>query len=155
MYGLDLNQCLSGHLLAQSLLAGPVTFSFRSRPRTRWPDRITALRCERCQHHAPLACAVAVIRKLVTRPKRAKKQRITSNETVMLHVLIFFGLAIILVGMTATTRKPQRMTKDAITRGWLRDALDEALSEDKPKPSPVQQFAFNVKHGKPHKDKAA
>ena len=73
----------------------------------------------------------------------------------MLHVLIFIGLAIILVSMTATTRKPQRMTKEAITRGWLRDALDKALSEDKAKPSPVQQFAFNVKHGKPDRDNAA
>jgi len=75
----------------------------------------------------------------------------TSNESVMLHVLIFIGLAIILVAMTATTR----MTEEAITRGWLRDALDKALSEDKAKPSPVQQFAFNVKHGKPDTDKAA
>jgi len=73
----------------------------------------------------------------------------------MLHVLIFIGLAIILVSMTATTRKPQRMTKEAITRGWLRDALDKALSEDKAKPSPVQQLAFNVKRGKPDTDKAA
>jgi hypothetical protein len=47
------------------------------------------------------------------------------------------------------------MTKEAITRGWLRDALEKALSEDKAKPSPVQQFAFNVKHGKPDTDKAA
>jgi len=53
--------------------------------------------------------------------------------------------------MIATTR----MTEEAITRGWLRDALDKALSEDKAKPSPVQQFAFNVKHGKPDRDKAA
>jgi hypothetical protein len=74
----------------------------------------------------------------------------------MLHVLIFIGLAIILVGMTATTKKPQRMTKkEVITHGWLRDALDKALSEDKAKLSPVQQFAFNVKHGKPDTDKAA
>ena len=73
----------------------------------------------------------------------------------MLHVLIFIGLAIVLVVMTATTRKPQRMTKEAITRGWLRDALDKALAEDKPTPSPVRQFAFNVKHGKPDTDKAA
>jgi hypothetical protein len=80
---------------------------------------------------------------------------VTSNETVMLHVLTFIGFAIILVGVTATTRKPQRMTKEVITRGWLRDALDKALSEDKAKPSPVQQFAFNVKHGKPDTDKAA
>jgi len=78
-----------------------------------------------------------------------------ANETVMLHVLISIGLAITLAGMTATTRKPQRMTKEAITRGWLRDALDKALSEDKAKPSPVHQFAFNVKHGKPDTDKAA
>ena len=78
-----------------------------------------------------------------------------SNKTIMLHVLIFIGLAIILVSMTATTEKPQRMTKEAITRGWLRDALDKALSEDKAKPSPVQQFAFSVKHGKPDRDKAA
>ena len=55
----------------------------------------------------------------------------------------------------ATTRKLQRMTKEVITRGWLRDALDKALSEEKAKPSPVQQFAFNVKHGKPDRDKAA
>jgi hypothetical protein len=69
----------------------------------------------------------------------------------MLHVLIFIGLAIILVGMTATTKKPQRMTKkEVITHGWLRDE-----SEDKAKLSPVQQFAFNVKHGKPDTDKAA
>jgi hypothetical protein len=47
------------------------------------------------------------------------------------------------------------MTKEVITRGWLRDALDKALSEDKTKPSPVQQFAFNVKHGKTDTDKAA
>jgi hypothetical protein len=47
------------------------------------------------------------------------------------------------------------MTKEVITRGWLRDALDKALSEGKPEPSPVQQFAFNVKHGEPDKDKAA
>ena len=47
------------------------------------------------------------------------------------------------------------MTKEAMTRGWLRDALDKALSEDKAKPSPVQQFAFSVKHGKPDTDKAA
>jgi hypothetical protein len=47
------------------------------------------------------------------------------------------------------------MTKEAITRGWLRDALDKALSEDKTKPPPVQQFAFSVKHGKPDADKAA
>jgi len=73
----------------------------------------------------------------------------------MLHVLIFIGLAIILVIITATTRKPQRMTKEVITRGWLRDALDKALSEDKAKPSPVQQFAFNIKRGKPNTDKAA
>ena len=73
----------------------------------------------------------------------------------MLHVLIFIGLAIILVIMAATTRKPQRMTKEAITRGWLRDALDKALSEDKAQPSPVQQLAFSVKHGKPETDKAA
>jgi hypothetical protein len=72
----------------------------------------------------------------------------------MLHVLIFIGLAIILVGMT-TTMKPERMTKEVITRGWLRDALDKALSEDKAKPSPVQQFAFNVKRGKPDTNKAA
>ena len=73
----------------------------------------------------------------------------------MLHVLIFIGLTIILVGMTATTREPKRMTKEVITRGWLRDALNKALSEDKAKPSPVQQFAFSVKHGKPDTDKAA
>jgi hypothetical protein len=74
----------------------------------------------------------------------------------MLHVLIFIGLAIILVAMTATTRKLRRMTQEVITRGWLRDALDKALSEDnKAKPSPVQQFAFNVKHRKPDRDKAA
>jgi hypothetical protein len=79
----------------------------------------------------------------------------TSNETVMLCVLIFIGLAITLVGMTATTRKPQRMTEEMITRGWFRDALDKALSEDKAKPSPVQRFAFNVKHDKPETDKAA
>ena len=72
----------------------------------------------------------------------------------MLHVLIFIGLAIILVSMTATT-KPERMTKEVITRGWLRDALDKALSEDKAKPSPVQQFAFNIKRGKPDTDRAA
>jgi hypothetical protein len=47
------------------------------------------------------------------------------------------------------------MTKEAITRGWLREALDKALSERKAEPSPVQQFAFNVKHGEPDKDKAA
>ena len=35
----------------------------------------------------------------------ADKRNFTSNETVMLHVLIFIGLAIILVSMTATTRK--------------------------------------------------
>ena len=80
---------------------------------------------------------------------------ITSNKTVMLHVLIFIGLAIILISMTATTEKPQRMTKEAITRGWLRDALDKALSEGKAQPSPVQQLAFSVKHGKPETDKAA
>jgi hypothetical protein len=45
---------------------------------------------------------------------------------------MFIGLAIILVGMT-TTPKPERMTKEVITRGWLRDALDKALSEDKAK----------------------
>jgi hypothetical protein len=73
----------------------------------------------------------------------------------LVHVLIFIGLAITLVGMTATTGKPQRMTKEAITRGWLMDALDEALREDKAKPSPVQQFAFNVKHGRPDRDRAA
>ena len=73
----------------------------------------------------------------------------------MLHVLIFIGLAIILISMTATTEKPQRMTKEAITRGWLRDALDKALSEDKAKPSPVQQVAFSVRYGKPDRDKAA
>jgi hypothetical protein len=54
-----------------------------------------------------------------------------------------------------TTMKPERMTKEVITRGWLRDALDKALSEDKAKPSPVQQFAFNVKRGKPDTNKAA
>jgi hypothetical protein len=74
----------------------------------------------------------------------------------MLHVLIFIGLAIILVAMTATTRKLRRMTQEVITRGWLRDALDKALSEDnKAKPSPVQQFSFNVKHRKPDRDQAA
>ena len=83
------------------------------------------------------------------------RRNFTSNETVILRVLIFICLAITLVGMTVTTRKPQRMTKEVITRGWLRDALDKALSEDKAKPSPVQQFAFNVKHGKPDRDKAA
>jgi hypothetical protein len=46
------------------------------------------------------------------------------------------------------TKKPQRMTKEVITRGWLRDALDKALNEDVAKPSPVQQFAFNVKAAK-------
>jgi len=86
---------------------------------------------------------------------RHPQAAITSNKTVMLHVLIFIGLAIILVSMTATTRKPQGMTKEAITRGWLRDALDKALSEDKAKPSPVGQFAFSVKYGKPDTDKAA
>jgi hypothetical protein len=40
------------------------------------------------------------------------------------------------------------MTKEVITRGWLRDALDKALNEDVAKPSPVQQFAFNVKAAK-------
>ena len=57
--------------------------------------------------------------------------------------------------MTATTKKLQRMTKEVITRGWLRDALDKALSEDKAKLSPVQQFAFNVTRGKKDTDKAA
>jgi len=47
------------------------------------------------------------------------------------------------------------MTKEVITRGWLRDALDKALSEDKAQPSQVQQLAFSVKHGKPDTDKAA
>jgi hypothetical protein len=71
-----------------------------------------------------------------------------SNETVMLHVLIFIGLAINLVAMTATTRKPDGRTEEVITRGGLRDALNNALREDKIKPSPVQQFAFNIKRGK-------
>jgi len=47
------------------------------------------------------------------------------------------------------------MTKEVITRGWLRDALDNALREDMDKPTAVQQFAFNVKRGKPDTDKAA
>ena len=105
-------------------------------------DRLkTGLRCESFVPNS----RIAVFRKPPFAP----------NETVMLQVLIFIGLAIILISMTATTEKPQRMTKEAITRGWLRDALDKALSEDKAQPSPVQQLAFSVKHGKPETDKAA
>ena len=39
------------------------------------------------------------------------------------------------------------MTKEVITRGWLRDALDNALSEDMAKPTPVQQFIAAILHG--------
>ena len=39
------------------------------------------------------------------------------------------------------------MTKEVITRGWLRDALDKALSEDTAEPTPVQQFIAAILHG--------
>jgi hypothetical protein len=39
------------------------------------------------------------------------------------------------------------MTKEVITRGWLRDALDKALSEGMAKPTPVQQFIVAILHG--------
>jgi hypothetical protein len=39
------------------------------------------------------------------------------------------------------------MTKELITRGWLRDALDKALSEDTAEPTPVQQFIAAILHG--------
>ena len=39
------------------------------------------------------------------------------------------------------------MTKEVITRGWIRDALDNALSEDMAKPTPVQQFIAAILHG--------
>ena len=89
----------------------------------------------------------------------------------MLHVLIFIDLAPIFSRHDSDdSRKPQRMTKEVITRGWLRDALDKALSEDMAKPHPVQQFVAAIlhgntietptqyralKHGKPDTDKAA
>jgi hypothetical protein len=73
---------------------------------------------------------------------------LASNETVMLHVLIFIGLAPIFSRDDSDdSRKSPRMTKEVITRGWLRDTLDKALSEGMAKPTPVQQFIVAILHG--------